>query len=190
MAPSSRVVTSRRGMPWARRLFKSGRRYGKTASNATAGVAMPPPMRLGWRLSFERATMTGLKIGIAAAIAVFGVAVASGPALAQDAPTPITVQLTDYRFAPSEIDLVHGQSYVLHLVNPHGGGHDLSAKAFFQSVTLTPESAAVVHDGDVEVKGGQSADIAFTAGAPGTYEMKCTHPMHAMFGMTGKIVVQ
>jgi hypothetical protein len=38
MAPSSRVVTSRHGMPWARRLFKSGRRYGKTARNATAGA--------------------------------------------------------------------------------------------------------------------------------------------------------
>jgi len=133
--------------------------------------------------------MTGLKIGIAA-IVVFGLVAASGPVLAQDAPTPITVQLTDYRFTPAEIDLVHGQSYVLHLVNPHGGGHDLSAKAFFQSVTLAPESAAVASNGDVEVKGGQSADIAFTAGAPGTYEMKCTHPLHAMFGMTGKIVVQ
>jgi uncharacterized cupredoxin-like copper-binding protein len=131
-----------------------------------------------------------LKIGVAAISAVIGLAAASTQALAQDAPTPITVQLSDYRYAPAEIDLATGQTYVLHLVNPRGGAHDLSARAFFQSVTLAPESAAVVHDGDVELKGGQSADVAFTAGPPGAYEMHCTHPMHSMFGMTGKIVVR
>jgi plastocyanin len=151
---------------------------------------MAPSLRLGCALKHGKANMAALKIGIAAALAAFGVAAASGPAFAQDAPTPITVQLTDYRYTPAEIDLTHGQSYVLHLVNPHGGAHDLSAKAFFQTVTLAPASAAVVHDGDIEVKGGQSADVAFTAGAAGTYEMHCTHPMHSMFGMKGKIVVQ
>jgi plastocyanin len=151
---------------------------------------MDPKLGLGCALKLGRANMTALKVGIAAVLAAFGVVAASGTAFAQDAPTPITVQLTDYRYTPDEIDLTHGQSYVLHLVNPHGGGHDLSAKAFFQSITLTPESAEVVHNGDVEVKGGQSADVAFTAGAAGTYEMHCTHPMHAMFGMKGKIVVQ
>ena len=190
MAPSSRVVTNRHGMPWARRFFESGRRYGKTGRNATAGVAMAAPVRLGYSCEAKGASMSSTRIGFAAAIAWLGVAAASGPALAQDAPTPITVQLTDYRYSPAEIDLTHGQSYVLHVVNPGGGAHDLSAKAFFQTVTLEPESVAAVHDGDIEVKGGQSADVAFTAGVAGTYEMHCTHPMHSMFGMKGKIVVQ
>jgi uncharacterized cupredoxin-like copper-binding protein len=183
-------VTNRHGMPWARRFFESGRRYGKTGRNATGGVATAARLRLGYGREAKGATMSSIGIGVAATVALFGVAAASGPAPAQDAPSPITVQLTDYRYSPTEIDLTHGQSYVLHVVNPGGGGHDLSARAFFQAVTLAPDSAALVHDGDIEVKGGQSVDIAFTAGAPGTYEMHCTHPMHAMFGMKGKIVVQ
>jgi hypothetical protein len=48
-APSSRVVTSRHGMPWARRFFKSGRRYGKTGWNATAAAA-----NCGWTSALLR----------------------------------------------------------------------------------------------------------------------------------------
>jgi plastocyanin len=37
---------------------------------------------------------------------------------------------------------------------------------------------------------GESADVSFTTGAPGSYEMHCTHPLHAMLGMKGRIVVR
>jgi plastocyanin len=131
-----------------------------------------------------------LKIA-AATLAAIGLMATSCAALAQPAPaTVITVQLSEYHFAPAEIDLSQGQSYVLRVVNDGHKAHDLSARGFFQAVTLSPESAAAVHDGAVEVAMGESADVAFTAGAPGTYEMHCTHPLHAMLGMKGKIVVR
>lgn len=57
------------------------------------------------------------------------------------------------------------------------------------SFNLTPESAAKVHDGTVELAKDESADIAFSADKPGTYEMHCTHPLHAMLGMKGQIVI-
>ena len=127
----------------------------------------------------------------AAAAASIGLVAASGAARAQPAaPTVITVQLSEYKFAPMEVDLDHGQSYVLRVVNTGGKAHNLSAKGFFQSVTLAPASASEVRDGAVELAMGESADVAFTAGAPGTYEMHCTHPLHAMLGMKGKIVVR
>ena len=133
--------------------------------------------------------MSLLKFGVAAALV--GLVAASGAARAQPAQPPvITVQLSEYKFAPAEIDLDHGQSYVLRVVNTGGKAHDLSAKAFFQSVTVAPSSASEVRDGAVELAMGESADVAFTAGAPGTYEMHCTHPLHAMLGMKGKIVVR
>ena len=131
--------------------------------------------------------MSGFEIGIAAAAASLGVGRIQRR-LAQ--PAVITVKLSEYKFAPMEVDLDHGQSYVLRVVNDGGKAHDLSAKAFFQSVILAPDSASEVRDGAVELAMGESADVAFTAGAPGTYEMRCTHPLHAMLGMKGKIVVR
>jgi plastocyanin len=131
--------------------------------------------------------MSLLKFGVAAIMA----AAVSGAASAQPAqPTVITVQLSEYKFTPAEIDLDHGQSYVLRVVNTGGKAHDLSAKAFFQSVTVATASASEVHDGEVELAMGESADVAFTAGAAGTYEMHCTHPLHSMLGMKGRIVVR
>jgi plastocyanin len=131
--------------------------------------------------------MPTLKFGVAVILA----AAVSGAAWAQPGqPTVITVQLSEYKFAPMEIDLDHGQSYVLRVVNTGGKAHDLSAKAFFQSVSVAPASASEVQNGEVELAMGESADVAFTAGAPGTYEMHCTHPLHAMLGMKGRIVVR
>jgi uncharacterized cupredoxin-like copper-binding protein len=183
-------VTNRHGMPWARRLFKSGRRYGKTAANATAGLAMASPMRLAWALWKKgRCHMSGFKIGVAAFIASMGLA--AGAALAQPSgATVVTVQLSEYKFSPAEIDLDHGRSYILRVVNTGGKAHDLSAKAFFQTVSVAADSAGEVKDGEVELAMGESADVALVPNRPGTYEMRCTHPLHAMLGMKGKIVVR
>ena len=106
------------------------------------------------------------------------------------APTVIAVQLSNYSYSPAEIVLTHGQAYVLHLTTSGRHAHDLSAKAFFRTVSLTQGDAAKVRDGDVEVGEGQSIDVAFVAGAPGAYEMHCTHPLHSMFGMKGRIIVR
>ena len=133
--------------------------------------------------------MTWLKFTALAITAALGLIAASASAQPA-APTVIIVQLSEYKYTPMEIDLTHGQSYVLRVVNTGKKAHDLSARAFFQSVTLAPDSAATVHDGEVELAMGESADVAFTAGAAGTYEMHCTHPLHSMLGMKGQIVVR
>jgi uncharacterized cupredoxin-like copper-binding protein len=108
---------------------------------------------------------------------------------AQAQPTVINVQLDEYKYAPMQIDLHAGQAYVFHLTNTGSKDHDLSAKAFFATVTLAPASALKVKNGDVDVDEGESADIAFTPNTPGTYEMHCTRPFHQMLGMKGQIVV-
>jgi len=115
-------------------------------------------------------------------------AAAAGAAVAQ--PTVINIQLSEYKFAPMQLTLEHGQAYVLHLTNTGGKSHDLSAKAFFQTVALAPGSAAKIKDGDVDLDEGESADIALTPQKPGSYEMHCTHPFHSMLGMKGQIVVR
>jgi plastocyanin len=114
----------------------------------------------------------------------------AGPALAQPSATVISVQLSEYKFSPREIDLKAGEPYVLHLNNSGGKGHDLSAKAFFSTVSLAPGATAKVRDGKVDLDEGETADIAFVPHTPGTYEMHCGHFMHSMLGMQGKIVVR
>jgi uncharacterized cupredoxin-like copper-binding protein len=123
------------------------------------------------------------------AILAFGAGLAVASAAAAQ-PTVINIQLTEYKYAPMQLTLDHGQAYVLHVTNTGGKGHDLSAKAFFQTVTLAPGSAAKVKDGGIDLDEGESADVALTPLKPGTYEMHCTHPFHAMLGMKGQIVVR
>jgi uncharacterized cupredoxin-like copper-binding protein len=112
----------------------------------------------------------------------------AGAACAQ--PTVINIQLSEYKFAPMQLTLDHGQAYVLHLTNTGSKAHDLSAKAFFQTVTLAPASAAKVKNGDIDLDEGESVDVTLTPQKPGTYEMHCTHPFHSMLGMKGEIVVR
>jgi uncharacterized cupredoxin-like copper-binding protein len=100
----------------------------------------------------------------------------------------IEVALSNFAFTPSTIPLVHGQSYVLHLSSK--GGHSFAAKAFFAAATLPSADRARIKDGKVELAGGESVEIRFTAPAAGDYPIKCTHFLHAGFGMTGKFTVR
>jgi uncharacterized cupredoxin-like copper-binding protein len=104
-------------------------------------------------------------------------------------PTVINVQLSEFSFAPAHIDLNHGQAYVLRVTNAGKHAHDLSAKAFFQTVALSSAASAMTDDGDIGVAEGQTVDVELTPTTPGTYEMHCTHPMHSMLGMRGQFVV-
>jgi plastocyanin len=57
-------------------------------------------------------------------------------------------------------------------------------------VTLDPDSASAVKDGDVDLTPGVAADVGLTPETVGTYEMRCTYPFHALLGMKGHIVVR
>ncbi len=111
-------------------------------------------------------------------------------ALALPAAAPeqqIDVALSNFKFTPSTIALVHGQPYVLHLTS--SGGHSFAAKDFFAAATMSPADRAKLHDGKIELTSETAVDIHFTAPRAGTYAIKCTHLLHASFGMTGKFVV-
>ena len=103
----------------------------------------------------------------------------------------LTLNLSSFRFEPSQIVLEHGAPYRLHFVNSSSGGHDFAAKAFFAAARIRPEDAAKVRGGRIEVGGGESVDVHLVAPpTPGTYKVRCTHFMHSVFGMTGRVVVQ
>lgn len=108
-----------------------------------------------------------------------------------NAQTAVTVSMTNYAFTPNTLTLKAGETYRIHFSNDSGKGHDFTAREFFQSATVAPGDKSKLEDGDeVELDGGQSADITLTPNKPGIYPVSCTHFMHSMMGMTGKIVVQ
>jgi plastocyanin len=115
----------------------------------------------------------------------------AGQAFAQpDKPTVIDIKLSEFRFAPAQLELAHGQTYLLRLTNDGKHAHDLSAKDFFKAAALGPDTSAKIKNGDIDVPEGQTVEVALTPSAPGTYEMHCARPMHSMLGMKGQIVVR
>lgn len=99
----------------------------------------------------------------------------------------MTIRLSNFSFAPDQLNLRVGVPIRLHFVNVSSGGHSFSAPAFF-GASIFPSSPPP-KDGTVEVSSGSSADITLIPNLPGTYPFKCTHLLHSLFGMTGTIVV-
>lgn len=110
------------------------------------------------------------------------IAAAPAPAVEQ-----VDVALSNFKFTPSTIHLKHGQQYVLHLTS--SGGHSFQAKTFFAAATIAPADRATITNGRIELTSARGADIHLTAPARGIYPIRCTHTLHASFGMTGKIIV-
>jgi uncharacterized cupredoxin-like copper-binding protein len=109
-------------------------------------------------------------------------AVAASPAVAN-------VDLANFSFTPNAITLRASVPTVLRLRNVGGGGHSFAAPEFFAASRVQPESAALVQKGRVEVPAHSNVDINVIPAA-GQYALKCTHPLHAAFGMKGTIVVR
>lgn len=95
--------------------------------------------------------------------------------------SPVVITMSNFRFTPAAIRLVHGQRYVLHLVNQASGGHNFVAPLFL--------AAARAPRGTIDVAGGTTVNIPIVAPAPGRYKFKCGHFMHSTFGMKGEIIV-
>ncbi len=139
------------------------------------------------RLRFDAARLTATTLFASAWVAA--AAPLSGQP-AKDAPT-IDVALSSFEFTPETMRLVHGRPYVLHLVNRSGGGHDFTARAFFDAAMVAPGDQAKIDHGSVELDGHEEARIHLTAPAvPGRYKVHCAHFLHSMFGMTGTILVE
>jgi uncharacterized cupredoxin-like copper-binding protein len=111
----------------------------------------------------------------------------AAPAVAAaQSPRTVEVRLSNFDFAPGEIRLRAGEPIVLRLVNDAGGGHNFTAPSFFAAASRV---SGPVRQGRVELAGHQSAEVRLTP-ARGHYRLRCTHTLHAAFGMTGEIVVE
>ncbi len=105
----------------------------------------------------------------------------------------LEVVLDDYSFTPAQVVLRANQPYVLRLRNASGARHTFTAPEFFRSAALGPgDASAQVRDGggSVSVAAGQTASLDVLPLRAGSYPLTCERPLHALFGMTGQIVVQ
>jgi uncharacterized cupredoxin-like copper-binding protein len=98
------------------------------------------------------------------------------------------VTLSNFAFTPDHIVLRAGQPVRLHLVNVTSGGHDFSAPQLFAASSIDA-GARTLHAGAVEVPPHGAVDLALTPLRPGQYDVVCTHPLHELFGMTGRVDV-
>lgn len=121
-----------------------------------------------------------------AALALSTSAAAAAPDWAHAA--RVEVRLANFAYSPKAIHLRAGQPVILHLVNTASGGHDFTAPAFFAAADVRAADRRKVDEGEVELAGRQSADVALVPKA-GRYALKCSHAFHKMFGMSGEIVV-
>jgi plastocyanin len=109
------------------------------------------------------------------------------PAYAQ--PSTTIVELTNFKFAPAQIQLKANSPTILQLRNGSSGGHNFSAPAFFAAARVDPASAGLIHEGRIEIPAHATVQVALTPAA-GQYPLKCTHTLHATFGMKGMIIVR
>ena len=130
--------------------------------------------------------MTRSVLSLAAAA---GIVLAAVPASAQQA-VDVRVTLSNFGFAPEQVRVPARQKVTLTLVNSAKGGHNFAARDFFRAARVDPADAAKIDNGTVEVPGHASMTIALTIDQPGRYTLKCSHFLHATFGMTGAIVVE
>lgn len=126
-------------------------------------------------------------------VAIFLI-LAAVPILAQDtAPVDaesVTVELTSFAFTPETLEFDSGKDYVLQLTNTSSGGHNFSARDFFDAASIHPDDSGLIKKGRVEVSGGETVTIRLKTGAAATYRLNCSRFLHSGFGMKGQIIVR
>ncbi|MEM8918679.1 MAG: cupredoxin domain-containing protein [Pseudomonadota bacterium] len=126
-------------------------------------------------------------------VAIFLV-LAAGPILANVTfaadPESVTVELSSFAFTPESVEFESGKDYALQLKNTSSGGHNFSARDFFDAASIHPEDRALIKKGRVEVSKGETVTIRLKTGAAAKYKLNCSRFLHSGFGMKGQIVVR
>ena len=99
--------------------------------------------------------------------AALGAAAWLGAAQAAEAPPgtdwskaqTIDIAMSDFSFAPANLQLRANQPYRLHLTNSSSHGHNFAAPTLFAAAAVAPNDQSKVEDGSIEVAGGQTIDV-------------------------------
>jgi uncharacterized cupredoxin-like copper-binding protein len=135
-------------------------------------------------------------LGLASGTALMGLFGPATLALA-DGPQQITLQATEFGFAPNSVQLVIGQPVQLTIVNSGLLPHDIKSELPISQLTYQQadndpqeqQDNAAQGVLDVDFAKGDTAQVSFVPTTAGTYPFTCDAAGHADAGMKGVFVV-
>jgi uncharacterized cupredoxin-like copper-binding protein len=77
----------------------------------------------------------------------------------------IDVTLSNFEYFPRTLHVRAGVPVRLYFVNASGGGHDFTARDFFAAATVKAEDQSIIDNGSIEVRGGETQDVALVPAA-------------------------
>lgn len=106
----------------------------------------------------------------------------------------VTLSLTEYAFSPVPLTFAAGKPYRLILNNDGETTHFFVSGEFFKAIAArrleTPDGViATPRLESIALRPGSTKILEFVPIRPGKYELECTAPLHAAFGMVGTIEV-
>lgn len=107
----------------------------------------------------------------------------------------LAVELSEFKFAPDILSFRTGRPYALTLVNSGALPHTFAAGEFFRAIAV---KSLLFEDGEagfpklesISLAVDESKTLFFVPVTPGSYELICTEPLHATFGMVGQIHIK
>ena len=110
------------------------------------------------------------------------------------AETP-TVVLSEYAFSPGTLTFRAGTPYRLRIENGGDSTHFFVSDGFFKAIapgrliTRSGETAQPALK-SIALAPGEAKTLEFVPVRTGAYELQCTAPLHAAFGMHGTILIR
>ena len=107
----------------------------------------------------------------------------------------LTVVFSEYAFSPGTLAFRAGTPYRLRIKNGGGSTHFFVSDGFFKAIapgrliTRSGETAQPTLK-SIALAPGEVNDLAFVPVGTGAYELECTAPLHATFGMPGTILIR
>ncbi len=107
----------------------------------------------------------------------------------------LTVVLSEYAFSPGTLAFRAGTPYRLRIKNGGGSTHFFVSDGFFKAIapgtfiTRSGETAQPYLK-SIALAPGEVKDLEFVPVGTGVYELECTAPLHAAFGMHGTILIR
>ncbi len=107
----------------------------------------------------------------------------------------LTVVLSEYAFSPGTLTFRAGTPYRLRIENGGNSTHFFVSDGFFKAIapgrliTRSGETAQPYLK-SIALAPGEVKDLEFVPVRTGVYELECTAPLHAAFGMHGTILIR
>ncbi len=107
----------------------------------------------------------------------------------------VTVALSEFRFAPQQLEFRQGAPYRLRIENRGNLTHTFNSEGFFEAIAVQKlrsgeNETALPYVKNIVVAPGEVKDLYFLAVVPGSYDLRCSVILHDVFGMTGTVEIR